>query len=372
VIAFATAPGRTAADGEGQHGLFTGALLKAMVTPGLELEDVLKRTAEGVERASGNQQTPWYNSAFHGHFYFAGPVNVSINAPSAASALGGERDIVFWESIKSSADPADFDDFLKRFPQSEFASLAQRRLATLTPPQPPRGVADAEASWTLDQRTEVQRALRALGHFQGEADGGFGPGTRSALKQFQSFEGMAETGMLSNAERVTLLDMAQRLAALLDQASVSPAGMSAVAVKGGAQRYARAWGFDSGRSGKHDPAEAAYWYALAAGDGEAKAFTNLGTLTARGWAESKPDPLAAALLWHAAAARGEAVAMFDLGVLYERGIGVTADTATARSWYQRAATRNHPEARAALKRLAGCGKNHLADRFVGVRWTTLV
>jgi TPR repeat protein len=65
----------------------------------------------------------------------------------------------------------------------------------------------------------------------------------------------------------------------------------------------------------------------------------------------KPDPLSAALLWHAAAARGESIAMFNLGALYERGIGVAADLARARSWYQRAAARNHPEARAALKRL---------------------
>jgi peptidoglycan hydrolase-like protein with peptidoglycan-binding domain len=351
VIAFATAPGKTAADGEGQHGLFTGELLKAMVRPGLELEDVLKQTAEGVERGSGNQQTPWYNSAFHGHFYFAGPVNVSIGAPPAASAVREERDILFWDSIKNSTDPADFDDFVKRYPQSEFTSLAQRRLAVLAPSQPPQGAADAERSWTPDQRIEIQRALRALGHFQGEADGGFGTGTRSAIKQFQSFEGAAETGVLSNAERATLLDMAQRLAALLDQAAASPAGMSAAALKGGPQRYARAWGFDSGKGGKHDPAEAAYWYALAASDGQAKAFTNFGTLVARGWGGSKPDPLAAALLWHAAAARGEAVAMFDLGVMYERGIGMAADLAKARSWYQRAATRNHPDARVALKRL---------------------
>ena len=351
VIAYATAPGKTAADGEGQHGLYTGELLRAMTTPGLDLEEVLKRTAEGVERASGNQQTPWYNSAFHGHFYFAGPVSVSINPAPATAPLGAERDVVFWESVKGSKDPADFDDFLKRYPQSEFASLAQRRLAALTLPQPPRGAADTEQGWTLDQRTEVQRALHALGHFQGEADGGFGPGTRAAIKQFQSFEGIAETGILSNAERTTLLDMAQRLAALLAQAAVSPEGVSAIAVKGGGQRYARAWGFDNAKGGKRDPAEAAYWYALAASDGEAKALTNLGTLVARGVGAAKPDPLGAALLWRAAAARGEAIAMFNLGVLYERGIGVPADLAKARSWYQRAAAHNHPEARAALKRL---------------------
>jgi TPR repeat protein len=43
--------------------------------------------------------------------------------------------------------------------------------------------------------------------------------------------------------------------------------------------------------------------------------------------------------------------MYDLALLYERGIGVEGDLARARSWYERAAARDHAEARAALQRL---------------------
>jgi TPR repeat protein len=100
-----------------------------------------------------------------------------------------------------------------------------------------------------------------------------------------------------------------------------------------------------------DAAEAAYWYRLAATDGETKALTNLGTLLARGQGTGKPDPEAARLLWWAAAAQGEAIAMFNLGAMYERGIGVAADADNARRWYERAAAHDHPQARAALKRL---------------------
>jgi len=91
-------------------------------------------------------------------------------------------------------------------------------------------------------------------------------------------------------------------------------------VKGAEQRYTRAWGLE-----KRDPAEAAYWYALAASDGEAKALTNLGIIVARGFGTTKPDPVDAMLLWHAAAARGEVFAMFNLGGLYERGIGLSVE-----------------------------------------------
>lgn len=178
VIAFATAPGKTAADGDGGgHGLFTGELLKAVVRPGLELEEVLKETAAGVERASKNQQTPWYNSAFHGRFYFTAPVTVNVTpgAPASEAPRQGpseQKELAFWESIKSSKDPADFDDFLKRFPQSEFASLAERRrdalkkgaeIATATPPRAaPASPPTAPAVVAPPPAVPVIRAISAV------------------------------------------------------------------------------------------------------------------------------------------------------------------------------------------------------------------
>jgi TPR repeat protein len=209
----------------------------------------------------------------------------------------------------------------------------------------------AETELTTDQRRELQRALRVLGLYQGDADGGFGAGTQEAIREFQSFSGTPQTGTLTASEGKMLLTMGQGLSALLDQPATSPEGVAAASIKGGDQRYARAWNYDNGKGVRADPAEAAYWYALAAADGNAKAYTNLGALAAQGWAGTKADPAGARLLWWAASARGEMIAMYDLGVLYERGIGVTADTALARAWYQRAADHNHPDARAALKRL---------------------
>jgi hypothetical protein len=55
--------------------------------------------------------------------------------PPAAGTLVA-NDVVFWESIKASSDPADFEEFLKRFPQSDFVSLAERRIAALRAPPP--------------------------------------------------------------------------------------------------------------------------------------------------------------------------------------------------------------------------------------------
>ncbi|HEV2187469.1 MAG TPA: peptidoglycan-binding protein [Stellaceae bacterium] len=207
--------------------------------------------------------------------------------------------------------------------------------------------AEAEPALSLADRREIQQALITLGHLQGEPDGNFGSQTPAAIRQFQSFQGDAETGTLSQDERYKLLNMARHLLQLLQCGPASPNGVTAVSLRGGPQRLAKAASLEiAGAYG-----EAAYWYRLAANDGEAKAFTNLGTLMVRGRGVDKPDPSAAQLLWLSAAARGETVALFDLGAMYEQGVGVPADLAAARKWYAAAAAKGHPQARDALKRL---------------------
>jgi uncharacterized caspase-like protein/Flp pilus assembly protein TadD len=71
LIAYATAPGRTASDGNGRNGLYTQELLAAMRLPGLKIEDVFKRVRAEVRRQSNDQQIPWEASSIEGDFYFS-------------------------------------------------------------------------------------------------------------------------------------------------------------------------------------------------------------------------------------------------------------------------------------------------------------
>ena len=70
LIAYATAPGKTAADGDGRNGLFTGELLKQMQRPGLTIEQVFKNVRREVARATRDNQIPWESSSLTGDFYF--------------------------------------------------------------------------------------------------------------------------------------------------------------------------------------------------------------------------------------------------------------------------------------------------------------
>jgi formylglycine-generating enzyme required for sulfatase activity len=69
-IAFATAPGRTASDGNGQNGLFTENLLGALSTPGLMLGELFDVVRERVDVASNGAQLPWTLSSVVGRYSF--------------------------------------------------------------------------------------------------------------------------------------------------------------------------------------------------------------------------------------------------------------------------------------------------------------
>lgn len=85
MIAYATAPGKTASDGEGRNGQFTGELLRQMHTPGLTIEQVFKNVRREVTKATRDNQTPWESSSLTGDFYFTlpGRPSVSFSVPPA-------------------------------------------------------------------------------------------------------------------------------------------------------------------------------------------------------------------------------------------------------------------------------------------------
>jgi uncharacterized caspase-like protein len=70
IIAFATAPGDVASDGEGRNGFYTSKLLKYINTPGLTLEEVFKKVRIEVSAESNGRQIPWENNSLTGDFFF--------------------------------------------------------------------------------------------------------------------------------------------------------------------------------------------------------------------------------------------------------------------------------------------------------------
>jgi parallel beta-helix repeat protein len=87
-IAYSTAPGSVALDGEGKNSPFTDALTRSIGFEGLRLEDVFKETRAQVFAATKGQQTTYDSSAIVGTFYFREPIKPGLKQTTLAPPTG--------------------------------------------------------------------------------------------------------------------------------------------------------------------------------------------------------------------------------------------------------------------------------------------
>lgn len=155
LIAYATAPGKVASDGAGDNGLYTQYLLKHLPTPGLPVEIVFKRVREDVERETRSQQVPWESSSVKGDFFFVPPKPAAVLAsvkpapvvvpPAIDAAL--QTELAFWDAIKASSNASDYEAYLTAYPNGRFAPLARARVSTLQQQAAMQGDARDLAFW---------------------------------------------------------------------------------------------------------------------------------------------------------------------------------------------------------------------------------
>ncbi|MEL7482025.1 MAG: caspase family protein [Pseudomonadota bacterium] len=136
LIAYATAPGYTAVDGEGlANSPYTAALADSLREPGLVAELAFKQVADRVKANTDGAQNPFYNSGLTGaNFCFAGCSPAQLLAEEEATALG---------QALASGSLARLQEFRARFPTSESMPFVNSRIATL------QQRADAEGPVTL-------------------------------------------------------------------------------------------------------------------------------------------------------------------------------------------------------------------------------
>jgi len=77
LIAYATEPGNTASDGEGDNGTYTSALLRH-IGKAETAEALFKEVRRDVLNATDDRQTPWEHSSLIEKFYFMPPSNEEI------------------------------------------------------------------------------------------------------------------------------------------------------------------------------------------------------------------------------------------------------------------------------------------------------
>lgn len=143
-IAYATAPGKTAADGDGGNGLFTSALLKYIMIPGLDISAMLRKVRSEVMKISSGKQVPWSESSLSEGFYFkeklVEPPKIALqvapqssdiimknNSSSIRNAIESQE-MLFWNVVKDSKSPEEFQAYLSEYPGGLFTKVAQLKL----------------------------------------------------------------------------------------------------------------------------------------------------------------------------------------------------------------------------------------------------
>mgnify|MGYP000880160952 CR=1 FL=1 len=349
IIAYATAPGDVALDGQGGNSPYATALAKNMAADGLTVEEVFKRARREVLASTGNKQTPWESSSLTGDFYFkpgAAPVgnDAASTDKSATPPPEDERlvEVKAYEAVRNSDDPAALKDFLGRFPESMFADVVKLKLAKLEAPADSgtgesTEVADAvdpnspEGIFRQGQKLELSDPAAAADLYQRAADQGH-TGAMTALG------GLYEQGSGVKQDPKEALSWYRTAA---DKGDVR--GMTALAVL-----------FETGDGVAKSEAEAASLYRRAASQGSAKALNNLGLMLRDGRGVPKDDN-EAFQLFQKAAGLDFPNAMHNLADAYAKGRGTQRDMGEAVRWYQRAAEKSYAPARAALASLLELG-----------------
>ncbi len=165
MVAYATAPGRFAADGV-HHGVYTNALLHTLndASSLQDLAGLFRRVAMRVNELTGGEQAPWITSSLTKNAGPGEPVfHAAVSALTSAASddpivalhsrgilpkdSSEQYEITFWDSIKDSNYPSDYEAYLKAYPNGRFATLAHARIDRL------RAAASASAPPTTPSAT---------------------------------------------------------------------------------------------------------------------------------------------------------------------------------------------------------------------------
>jgi hypothetical protein len=155
LVAHSTAPGSVAPDGTGRNGLYAENLARTIRLPGLPVEEVFKQVRTAVRKQSNNLQNPWENMALEGQFAFNG-------LPTAGRPDTATLELAFWESVKSSNQPAELQAYLSQYPEGVFAGLAKVRMEQLKASPPVTASAGGGLLGTLEMTDSLTKQKRKL------------------------------------------------------------------------------------------------------------------------------------------------------------------------------------------------------------------
>src|SRR5690606_7489193 len=112
--------------------------------PGVEINTMLARVRADVYRSTGQRQRPWTETSLIGEFYMAPkapeppPVTEAMLAPLPAPAPAPQNgmdpraiELALWDAAEAGGTLADYQEYLRQYPEGIFAGIARNRIAAL-------------------------------------------------------------------------------------------------------------------------------------------------------------------------------------------------------------------------------------------------
>ena len=156
LIVYSTQPGATADDGTGRNSPFTSALLQHANTPGLELQQMMRRVRASVIDVTDNRQVPWDHSSLTSDVFLVAPpagLDADAEAVKGLELTDSQIQLQLWNDAKNSGSSNLLSAFIDQFPNSPFAPAAEARM---------RGL-EKEAAQTGDTVADAVRRQVAYG-----------------------------------------------------------------------------------------------------------------------------------------------------------------------------------------------------------------
>jgi uncharacterized caspase-like protein len=135
LIAYATAPNRTASDAGEGGGVYAKALAEELVKPGVEAVTMFRAVQIRVKETVG--QDPWLSFPSLAPVYLAGRDAPQPQSAAATPAQLSEA-AQAWSAVQAIKSEAVLEEFIRQFPDSVFANFAKAQLNELKSRKTPR------------------------------------------------------------------------------------------------------------------------------------------------------------------------------------------------------------------------------------------
>ena len=359
-IAFATAPGNVAYDGDAQNSPFTAALLKNIGRENVDIRLMMADVRADVYSATDQKQLPWENNSLIGRFYFREGATPETQDAVNKKALA-ERDA--FNQARAAGTPKALEDFLEQYPDGLFSGIAHDTLQALAKGKTEPAATLDDVFWETVRDSVMSDDFQLyLDSFPNGTHRDLAQARIDSLKQAAAIQGyvMEDGQTLSSRESLRQAAMAKvnELPVMFVQYGLIALGFPIADPSGivdtQTRRAIRAYQSSIGatQTGDLTPRQTVDLVLAAAAVGDQHAETAIGVMTASGIGFDQNDQVARMWLTRAAD-RGNKYAQANLAVLYRDGRGGDKDVEKARSLLKSAVAQGLPDAEPLLRDLGG-------------------